>query len=374
MKNVKSNLLEFKGSNFFRQRLILSVLSAKPIRITDIRSKSDEPGLAEFEINLLRLIDKLTNGTVLEVNETGTTLYFQPGMLTGGKFDHECCKQRAIGYYFEAVLAFAPFCKKALEITLRGVTNNKIDPSVDSLKTGALPLLRRFLIIDPGIDLKIRKRGMEPEGGGEIHFVCPNLKQLKPIQIKDFGKIKRIRGTAFSLRTSPVLSNRVIDGIKSVLLNFIPDVFITVDHLKGQNAGKSPGFGASLVAESTAEVFYTADQVCNIPPEPRSVPEDLGKELAFRLCEEISRGGCVDSSYQSLVCLWMALHQKDVSQCLFGPLSPYTIQFLRHLKEFFGVTFKLEPFVQDDEDDFDLKQGSNKVLVTCVGTGFNKIA
>lgn len=41
----KGNRLVFKGSNYMRQRIALSVLSGKPIEITDIRSNSDEPGL-----------------------------------------------------------------------------------------------------------------------------------------------------------------------------------------------------------------------------------------------------------------------------------------------------------------------------------------
>ena len=40
-----SSILKYEGSNFFRQRLILSCLSGKAIRITEIRSKTDEPGL-----------------------------------------------------------------------------------------------------------------------------------------------------------------------------------------------------------------------------------------------------------------------------------------------------------------------------------------
>lgn len=82
--------------------------------------------VVEYEVNLLRLIDKLTNGTWLEVNETGTTLTFTPGSLIGGTLEHECCKLRGIGYYLEVVLGLAPFCKKALNITLRGVTNNEV--------------------------------------------------------------------------------------------------------------------------------------------------------------------------------------------------------------------------------------------------------
>lgn len=75
---------------------------------------------------MLRLLDKLTNGTWLEVNETGTTFTFTPGTLIGGTLDHECCKLRGIGYYLEVIFAIAPFCKKALNITLRGVTNNDV--------------------------------------------------------------------------------------------------------------------------------------------------------------------------------------------------------------------------------------------------------
>lgn len=77
-------------------------------------------------MNLLRLIDKLTNGTILEINETGTEFDFIPGALIGGQLEHECCKHRGIGYYLEVVLALAPFCKKALNIVLRGVTNNQV--------------------------------------------------------------------------------------------------------------------------------------------------------------------------------------------------------------------------------------------------------
>ncbi|XP_075211178.1 putative RNA 3'-terminal phosphate cyclase-like protein [Lycorma delicatula] len=40
-----SDVLCFKGSNYMRQRLLLSVVSGKAIRITDIRTPDDEPGL-----------------------------------------------------------------------------------------------------------------------------------------------------------------------------------------------------------------------------------------------------------------------------------------------------------------------------------------
>jgi len=39
------NVLTYKGCNYFRQRLILSILSGKALIIKNIRDKDDNPGL-----------------------------------------------------------------------------------------------------------------------------------------------------------------------------------------------------------------------------------------------------------------------------------------------------------------------------------------
>ncbi|RKH89431.1 hypothetical protein D7Y04_43450 [Corallococcus sp. AB038B] len=41
----------------------------------------------------------------------------------------------------------------------------------------------------------------------------------------------------YAMRVSPSLANRLIETAKGLLLKFLPDVYIYVDHQKGQNAG-----------------------------------------------------------------------------------------------------------------------------------------
>ena len=41
----------------------------------------------------------------------------------------------------------------------------------------------------------------------------------------------------FAMRVSPSLANRLIETAKGLLLKFLPDVYIYVDHQKGGNAG-----------------------------------------------------------------------------------------------------------------------------------------
>ena len=116
-------------------------------------------------------------------------------------------------------------------------------------------------------------------------------------------------------------------------------------------------------------------EVCSNPSGSGSptVPEELGVLGAKMLLEEIFRGGCADSASQSLVALFMSMGPTDVSKFLIGPLSPYTVQFLRHTKDFLDLMFKLET-KRAEEDEENLCIGTDKVLLTCVGIGFSNLS
>ncbi|KAL8611450.1 hypothetical protein ACOMHN_014505 [Nucella lapillus] len=379
MANNEGSMLTFEGSNFLRQRLVLATVSGRSIKVKNIRSKDQEPGLNEFEASLLRLIDELTNGSVISVTRSGTGLLYQPGLLMGGEMTHECNVERSIGYYLEVLLCLAPFTKHPLTVTLTGVTNSQMDPSVDQIRMSSLPVLKRFLGTDEGLELKILQRAVAPEGGGKVLFRCPCRQKLRPLQFLQAGKVKRIRGIAWSVRVSPTTCHRMVEAAKATLTSLIPDVFITTDSCKGRNSGKSPGFGMTLVAETTNGAVITAE-TCSVAkgsPDPPSVPEDIGKAAAAQLLEEIYRGGCVDSTSQSLAVLSMVLGQQDVSKLLLGPLSPYTVQLMRHIRDFLQVVFKVEGAerVGVGVDGKGLREGGeDRVVLTCLGLGFSNIS
>lgn len=359
--------LRYRGSNCLRQRLILSLLTGKGLVIEDIRPDNDDghgQGLRQYETNLLELIKQITSGSNVQISRN--RLQFNPGTLVGGEFKFDCHIDRSIGYYLEVLLALAPFCKKPLQATLNGVTNDQIDPNVDALKASALPLIKRFIgeVEGTKLELKVLARGYKPEGGGSILFTCPVVRQLQPVQLTEAGKVKRVRGVSVAARVSPQMANRLIDTSKGMLLRFLPDVYIYSDHNKGKTSGLSPGFSLTLSAETTEGCVYTASSVSNSKGSGGgpTVPEDLAKEATHLLFEEIQRGGCVDSICQSLAITLMAFNQKDVSTLRFGSLTTYTIHYLRHLKEFCGLTFKLESCDNDE------------VLATCSGIGYKNLS
>jgi len=376
MSNKRDKFLEFEGSNYLRQRLVLATLTQRAIKINKIRSGDDDPGLHEAEAGFIRLIDKLTNGSRIEVNETGTSLTYQPGSLLGGRIEHQCSLSRGVGYWLEPILPLAMFCKDPLNLSLSGVTNHPMDPSPDMIKNSCLSVMKRFVLEDDGLELTVKKRGAVPGGGGLVLFKCPIKRTLRPIKYIEQGKIKRIRGLAWAVRVSPSVVNRMVEVAKGLMLKFLPDVFITTDHATGakNNVGNSPGFGITLTAETTNGIMLSAE-CCNANlPDQRVVPEDVAKKAAHLLMEEIFRGGCCDSLSQSLTVVMMSLTPPDVSKNVSGPLSPYTVSCLRHLKDFTDITFKLDTYKDETLDhDEDLRLGTDKVMLTCVGLGYSNL-
>ena len=71
--------------------------------------------------------------------------------------------------------------------------------------------------------------------------------------------VKRIRGVAFSVRVSPQMCNRMVDGARGVLNALLAAVFIFTDHMSGVESGLSPGFGITLVAETTTGQLLSAE-------------------------------------------------------------------------------------------------------------------
>ena len=97
----------------------------------------------------------MTNGTVIEISYTGTTIAFKPGFIAGSpsalvqSHQHECPLSKPIGYFLEPILLLAAFGKAPTNIILSGITaGGQGEPSVDLLRVGLLPVLKRFGIED----------------------------------------------------------------------------------------------------------------------------------------------------------------------------------------------------------------------------------
>lgn len=365
-----------KGSRNMRQRLLLATLSSTSILIEDIRADDTFPGLQPHEISLLRLLEKVSDDCTIEINETGTKLKYEPGILMGGKnLVHDCGVSRSIGYFLEPLLVLGLFGKKPLSIRLKGITNDSKDPCVDTFRSTTLPLLKRFGVPSEGLELKIVSRGAPPRGGGEVFFSVPVVQCLTAVTWIDEGMVKRIRGVTFSAKVSSDFEHSMRYAARGIFNNLLPDVHLFSDHKAGPQAGNSPGYGISVVAETTSGCLISADTAVSYDQgeetgemedvERKEVipPEDTGVQIASFLLEEIAQGGVVDSTHQGLLFLLCALCPQDISKVRVGKLSPYGIETLRNIGDFLGVKFVIKP-----------DPSTETVILKCVGCGLKNLS
>lgn len=336
-------MITFDDGQDVRYRLVLATLAGKSIKISNIRPNALDPGLTDYEVSFLRLIESITNGSVIEISYTGTTVIYKPGIIIGGSFTHNCPLSKPVGYYIEPVLLLAPFAKKTSNIVFKGATSSDSDVGVDAIRTVYFPILEKF-----GIDrseLRIIKRGSLPKGGGEVVLMMPHL-ILQPDTIHAINQIQvaKIRGVAYSTRVSPASVNRVIETARGVLKNTNVETFIYSDVTRGDESGLSPGFGVTVVAETRSGWPVGTQAVA----ESGSVPDELGLKVAQQLLYELSLKGGVGRMGLPLILVLMALGKEDVGRLLIGSgeLSSDTVNLLRDLYKFFHV----RAIVRESED------------------------
>ena len=333
-------MLQVEGEAFFQERIVLSVLTGKSVRIKQIRTDSDNPGLLECEISFLRLIEKLTEGTEIDINHTGTGVVFKPGILKGGEVDHSCHISRSIRYYLAPLIPIAPFSKFAFKLTLTGITTAVgRDPSADIIRLAYVPLLKHYGIqVKELVEVKLKKRGAFPLGGGELYFQCPIIRQSVPFSLERVGKVMKVRGIAATMRISPQVANRLVESTRSVLNTFLNDIYIHTDAFKGKERGNSPGYNLALVAESTEGTVY----FCEESGKPNELPENLAIQVAKGLLGKIKKDGVVDYDLQRMILLMIACGPEDLFKVKLCNLSTHTRAYIwRSWKDFLESHLKL---------------------------------
>lgn len=340
--------LRFKTQKAFCHRLVLSTLTGRAVRISEIRPSSHtNPGLAPHEISFLRLLEAVTNGSFVEISYTGTTLLYQPGLITGsapgtgasgGVIRHElpAACARGISYFLLPLCLLAPFSKAPVNVLFTGpgvITSATPagDMSADSVRTAILPLYATFGMTN-NIELRILRRSNVSDSGkggaGEVQLVFGHQTRLpKTIHLLKPGRIMKIRGIAYATGVSGSNNARMIEAARGVLNSF-GDTYIYSDVSSAPflpQANKSDprakkkigiGFGLSLVAESTTGCLYSADLAS--PPSGGIPPEDLGQQCAYQLLETVSLGGAVSVVAAPTMLTLMAMGSEDVGRLQIG--------------------------------------------------------
>lgn len=176
------------GGQLFRSALTLSALTGRPIEMDAVRGSRPEPGLRPQHLTVLQTLAAVCDATV-EGDELGaTTVTFDPGDPSGGRYDASIGTAGSVTLLFDALIPLAWALDEPLQVTVSGGTSVTWSPSMPWYRRVKLPLLRRAGV-QAAVDL-IRP-GFYPTGGGQARLsLAPS--RLARFEFLERGERKRV--------------------------------------------------------------------------------------------------------------------------------------------------------------------------------------
>lgn len=283
---------------------------------------------ADYEVNFLNMLSLVSNGAELIISKHGDSYNYRAHTIINNdnrELVFDCGLSRAISYYAEHLVLIALFGKTNLDITLNGITNDNIDPSIDSLAQALPAILEQFNLSAKHVQFKVLKRGFRPNGGGSVSLKVQKINSLDNCHWMKPGLVKRIRGTCYASKASVNIIGRVIGAARDIFNDYIPDVWIYSEYSKGNKGSLDPGYGITVVAETNTGSFISSDRCFSQFEVPeKNTPEALGSNAALTLLDEVLNAGVVDTTFQSFLLTLMALSGGKPSVALLGRISAYT--------------------------------------------------
>lgn len=151
------------GGQFLRTTLAVSALEREPVRIENIRGERDDPGLKAQHLAVVETLAAITDADIAGAKIGAETVAFDPGPISGGRYEVDIGTAGSTTLLFGALLPLAVGLEEPLAVTTTGGTDVAWSPPLDYQRCVKLPLLRAFGL---AAVVEVDRRGFYPEGGG----------------------------------------------------------------------------------------------------------------------------------------------------------------------------------------------------------------
>lgn len=330
------------GIQNFRLHLLISLLTSKPLLIKDIRSDNVNPGVREHEIKFLELLSQLTQGTNVEISDSGTEVKIFPGVIRGGNVEFECGSKYGVAYYLEPLLALLPFAKLPTRLTLVGLTADRTENGMDSLKYFYDSLLQ-LVKLQSTLTIKIVNRGFMPDGIGKVYVECAPLDKIDAINITCPDKIEKVRGMLASTKVNGQICINIVNELKKIIGEYFEDVFIYTDN-KSLGESVSSGYSLTLVGTTSASpLVVTSETNSTTTSDPSAFPSVSAKAFL----KKVAKMTVLDDQRYWLVLSLMSITH-GVSTLKANRLPDENL--VKIIEEGFGVKFAIKRQGSSDKD------------------------
>jgi len=300
MLEIDGSYLE-GGGQIIRTSVALSAITAKPIRITNIRKGRDNPGLMTQHIEAVNALAQLCNAEIKGLEKGSTILEFHPREINARTIDITISTAGSVALVLQGLMFAALHADNTIEINVKGgATSGKWAAPANFVKNVLLPILEKM---NYKAQLNVLKYGYYPKGGSEILMsITPT--ELKSINLLERSKLIRIKGIshASSLLKSKNVAERMRSSAENLLKKegFESDIEIryvdTICH----------GCGIELFA-TYENTILGSDGL----GELQRSAESVGKEAAEKLIQYHKSNACMDPHVTDQILPYIAIAAKN---------------------------------------------------------------
>ncbi len=299
-------MIEIDGSQksgsgtILRLSIAIAAITQQPLHITNIRQNRPQPGLKHQHLEAVLTAAKLCNAKVQGAALGSRELWFTPQEIRGGNIEAVIETAGSIPMLLLATLPICLFAKNPVRLHVaKGGTDTTHAPTINYMRNVLLPTLKRM-----GVDseITVQKYGYYPKGMGEATMTVKPNRQLKPIKLDTFGKLKGVKGVSVcTFLADRQVAERQAKTAQDYLSQngYTPNIQIMNDRSNPLQKGSS----IVLWAETDTGVIIGADAIGQL----RKTSEAVGKEAAEKLLAELSVKPTVDVYLADMLIPYMAL-------------------------------------------------------------------
>lgn len=174
------------GGQVLRTALTLSMITAQPFRITNIRARRAKPGLMRQHLVAVQAAAQVCDAMVPDADVGSQALTFVPGQIRPGDYQFAIGTAGSCTLVLQTILPALLFGDAVSTIRITGGTHNPMAPPVEFLQRAYCPLLRAM---GATIDIEMLRAGFYPAGGGVLLASVAPCSRLLPIELLSRGKL-----------------------------------------------------------------------------------------------------------------------------------------------------------------------------------------
>ena len=300
------------GGQILRTAVALSVLTKKPVEITNIRANRSNPGIKPQHYATIKIIGELCNAETSGLNIGSSSLTFFPGEIIGGEYNFDIGTAGSIMLVFQACILCSVKTKTPISIRVIGGTDVKWSPSWDYFKHVFLPLIKKMGL---PVSAHLIRRGYYPKGGGEVSLTIQPCKDIQPLQFDKKQKFTKVEGFINIANLPDHISKRMKDAAIKILLKKNLEPVFKIE----KTTSLSAGTGMTLRTQTHDAILGST-----VLGEKGLPAEKIGENVATELIREIESGATIDTHAFDQILPYMALARDNKhSSCIVKEISSH---------------------------------------------------